>query len=112
MLARLPHPLNADEPIATKFDGNVIDCKYEQFSNALESILVTVLGIVILAKLPHPLNAELPILVIKTLLIIEGISIFPFALNHVPIIFSPESLVLYAINLIDSKTFNFNTELF
>ena len=61
MLAKLPQPLNADTPIAFKFEDNIIVCRYEQFSKALESILVTLFGIVIFPKLPHPLNAELPI---------------------------------------------------
>ena len=64
ILSKLPHPLNAELPIATKLFDNVTDCKYEHPSKALVSICVTLLGILILSKLAHPLKTELPIEVI------------------------------------------------
>ena len=56
ILSKLPHPLNAELPIAIKLVDNVTDCKFEHPSKALESICVTLLGIIIFSKFVQFLN--------------------------------------------------------
>ena len=45
MVCKLAQPLNAELPIAIKLFDSLIDCKYEQPSNALVSIYFTLLDI-------------------------------------------------------------------